>query len=43
MRGEEILTEAKVTAAFVSPDGKAAPPAREWVAAFQPVINRTAE
>lgn len=43
MRGEEILTEARVTAAFVSPDGKPRRQPAHWVAAFQPVINRAQE
>ncbi len=43
MRGDEILTEAQVTAAFVSPDGKARRQPAEWVAAFQPIIYRHAE
>ena len=43
MRGQEILTEARVTAAFVSPDGKPRRQPAHWVAAFEPVINRTAE
>ena len=44
MRGSEILTEAKVTAAFVSPDGKPRRQPKHWVAAFQPIINQaTAE
>lgn len=43
MRGDNILTEARVTAAFVSPDGKPRRQPKEWVAAFQPVINRIAE
>jgi acyl-CoA thioester hydrolase len=43
MRGDEILTEARVTAAFVSPGGKARRQPAIWVAAFQPVIHRPAE
>ena len=43
MRGDEILTEARVTAAFVSPDGKARRQPATWVAAFQPIIHRPAE
>jgi acyl-CoA thioester hydrolase len=43
MRGDEILTEARVTAAFVSPDGKPRRQPAHWVAAFQPIINRHAE
>jgi acyl-CoA thioester hydrolase len=43
MRDGEILTEARVTAAFVSPDGKPRRQPVHWVAAFQPIINRHAE
>jgi acyl-CoA thioester hydrolase len=43
MRGDEILTEARVTAAFVSPDGKARRQPAIWVAAFQPILKRPAE
>lgn len=43
MRGDEILTEAQVTAAFVSPDGKPRRQPAHWVAAFQPIIYRHAE
>jgi acyl-CoA thioester hydrolase len=43
MRGDDILTEAQVTAAFVSPDGKPRRQPAQWVAAFQPIINRHAE
>lgn len=43
MRGPEILTEARVTAAFVSPDGKPRRQPAHWVAAFQPIIHRHAE
>ena len=39
-RGDEILTEAWVSAVFVSPNGKARRQPKEWVAAFQPVINK---
>jgi acyl-CoA thioester hydrolase len=39
MRGNEILTHATVTAAFVSPDGKPRRQPAHWVAAFQPIIN----
>jgi acyl-CoA thioester hydrolase len=41
-RGSEILVEATVTAAFVSPDGKPRRQPAEWVAAFQPILNRKA-
>ena len=39
MRNSEILTEARVTAAFVSPDGKPRRQPKHWVTAFQPVVN----
>ena len=39
MRNAEILTEARVTAAFVSPDGKPRRQPKHWVTAFQPVVN----
>jgi acyl-CoA thioester hydrolase len=43
MRDAEILTEARVTAAFVSPDGKPRRQPATWVTAFQPIINTNAE
>ena len=43
MRGDDILTEAQVTAAFVSPDGKPRRQPAQWVAAFQLIINRHVE
>ena len=43
MRGDDILTEAQVTAAFVSPDGKPRRQPAHWVAAFQLIINKPAE
>lgn len=43
MRGDEILVEARVTAAFVSPDGKPRRQPAHWVAAFQPIINQNAD
>jgi len=43
MRGDDILTEAQVTAAFVSPDGRPRRQPAHWVAAFQLIINRPAE
>ena len=43
MRGGDILTEARVTAAFVSPDGKARRQPAIWVATFQPILNRPVE
>jgi acyl-CoA thioester hydrolase len=38
-RDGETLVEAKVTAAFVSPDGRPARQPAEWVAAFRSVIH----
>jgi len=35
MRGDEILTDAKVTAAFLSPDGRPKRQPREWVQRFE--------
>ena len=43
MRNAEILTEARVTAAFVSPDGKPRRQPKHWVTAFQPVINNQSD
>lgn len=43
MRGDEILVEARVTAAFVSPDGKPRRQPAHWVAVFQPIINQNAD
>lgn len=43
MRGGDILTEAQVTAAFVSPDGKPRRQPAHWVAAFPLIINKPAE
>ena len=43
MRGDDILTEAQVTAAFVSPDGKPLRQPAHWVAAFHLIINRHVE
>ena len=43
MRGDEILTEARVTADFVSPDGTPRRQPALWVAAFQHIINPHAE
>jgi acyl-CoA thioester hydrolase len=39
-RDGEKLVEAKVTAAFVAPDGRPARQPAEWVAAFRSVMNR---
>jgi acyl-CoA thioester hydrolase len=38
MRGETILAEAEVEAAFVSPSGRPRRQPPEWVAAFEPLI-----
>ncbi|HEY0627362.1 MAG TPA: tol-pal system-associated acyl-CoA thioesterase [Allosphingosinicella sp.] len=35
MRGDEILTDAKVTAAFLSPEGRPKRQPREWVEIFE--------
>lgn len=43
MRDSELLAEAHVTAAFVSPDGKPRRQPAHWVAAFQPILNQKAE
>ena len=43
MRNAERLTEARVTAAFVSPDGKPRRQPKHWVAAFQPIINNQSD
>ena len=38
MRGETILAEAEVEAAFVSPSGRPRRQPAEWVAAFEPLM-----
>lgn len=38
MRGNDILTEADVTAAFVTPEGRPRRQPREWAAAFAPLM-----
>ena len=38
MRGHDILTEADVEAAFVSPQGRPRRQPRAWAAAFEPLI-----
>lgn len=40
MRGDEILTEAEVTAAFLSPDGRPRRQPRDWVARFEELVSR---
>ena len=35
MRGDQILTEAEVTAAFLTPEGRPRRQPREWLAAFE--------
>jgi acyl-CoA thioester hydrolase len=42
-RNGETLVEAKVTAAFVAPDGRPARQPAEWVAAFRSVIHSGTE
>ena len=37
MRGTELLTDARVTAAFLSPDGRPRRQPAEWVAAFRAI------
>lgn len=39
-RNGEVLVEAKVTAAFVAPDGRPRRQPKEWVAAFASIINK---
>ena len=39
MRGEEILTDATVTAAFLSPDGRPRRQPREWVQGFERLVE----
>lgn len=39
MRGDELLCEGHVTAAFVSPDGRAARQPRAWVALFKDLVD----
>lgn len=40
MRGIELLTEARVTAAFLSPDGRPRRQPGEWVAAFRAIADQ---
>jgi acyl-CoA thioester hydrolase len=40
MRGTEILTESRVTAAFLSSDGRPRRQPAEWVAAFRAIENK---
>lgn len=42
-RNGEVLVEAEVTAAFVSPDGRPVRQPAEWVAAFRAVIHSGAD
>jgi acyl-CoA thioester hydrolase len=37
MRGTQTLTDARVTAAFLSPDGRPRRQPAEWVAAFRAI------
>ena len=39
MRGREIVTDARVTAAFLSPDGRPRRQPKPWVAAFMAIMN----
>ena len=38
MRGEELLTEADVTAVFITPDGRPQRQPREWIDKFKPLL-----
>ena len=40
MRGAETLTDARLTAAFLSPDGRPRRQPADWVAAFRALINK---
>ena len=40
MRGTELLTDARVTAAFLSPDGRPRRQPAEWVAAFRAIETK---
>jgi acyl-CoA thioester hydrolase len=40
MRGAETMTHARLTAAFLSPDGRPRRQPAEWVAAFRAVMNK---
>ena len=40
MRGDEVLTDAEVTAAFLSPEGKPRRQPREWVQRFGDLVER---
>lgn len=40
MRGTETLTDARVTAAFLSPDGRPRRQPAEWVAAFRAIATK---
>ncbi|HEU0098622.1 MAG TPA: YbgC/FadM family acyl-CoA thioesterase [Allosphingosinicella sp.] len=39
MRGDEILVDARVTAAFLTPDGRPRRQPREWVEAFERLLE----
>ena len=43
MRGDEILTDATVTAAFLSPEGRPRRQPREWVETFERLKGRASE
>src|SRR4051812_49134137 len=43
MRGEEILTDAMVTAAFITPDGRPRRQPRAWVERFGQLLEHRAE
>jgi acyl-CoA thioester hydrolase len=41
MRGREVMTEADVTAAFISPDGKPRRQPRRWVEIFETLMGES--
>lgn len=42
MRGDELLADAHVTAAFITPDGRPQRQPREWIGKFRALIEREA-
>ncbi|MEO5773772.1 MAG: YbgC/FadM family acyl-CoA thioesterase [Sphingomicrobium sp.] len=40
MRGDELLAEARVTAAFITPDGRPQRQPREWIEKFRALIGQ---
>jgi acyl-CoA thioester hydrolase len=39
MRGQEVLTDAEVLAAFISPDGRPRRQPRAWIELFEPLLE----